>query len=301
MKKLEKMSLEDIKGKITDLTTQLNKLETQLYGPSSEQPATAPVKPALSDEEKSKIRAQMNAINSELQGYHQALTDAAHSAATEKALKAKFCPACGGKLDDSECVNKECELFGKKIGLAGDDGSSGDGDEKKHEAHVTAKTPCEQARESLLKKVGAMEKAIAAVAKLASKQEMTQAEIDLIKNLIALIQKDAAPGDQGDLPQNNQPGGPRSWPSVEDPAKTNLPAVPSAEIPTVTPVESKQPQDNIPAVTVPKVEDPDGFCLLSLVSRFLRSRLPLQARVLLRLFRLKKRSLRLWICQALRL
>jgi len=175
--------------------------------------------------------------------------------------EAKFCQSCGKPLDEGECKNKECELVGKKIGLA-------DGDEKKTEA--TAKTPCEQARESLLQKVKEMEIA------LGKKVEMTQGELDFVKSfanvdatlaglgakfdqVMKMLQDHIAASQptsqepQGTQPQNNQE--PVKVPATPDnPATTNLPSVPSVVLPTQSPQEKK-----LTALTPEQLITQEGF------------------------------------------
>ncbi len=142
--------------------------------------------------------------------------------------EAKFCPSCGKPLEDGECKNKECELVGKKIGLA-------DGDEKKTEA--TVKTPCEQARESLLQKVKEME------IELGKKVEMTQGELDFVKGFANVDSSLAGLGAKFDqVLKMFQDHIAASQPGSQKPEETgtaNLLPAQSAAIPTQSPIEKK--------------------------------------------------------------
>jgi hypothetical protein len=108
--KLKEMSIDDIKTQIANLSKQNAEIDTKLYPPYKQEPAPA----QISDEERTKLRAQQTAISAELDAYRQALTAKTLAAAQSEAA-ASYCPLCGEKLVGGKCPNKECAAYGKSV------------------------------------------------------------------------------------------------------------------------------------------------------------------------------------------
>jgi hypothetical protein len=113
----EEMSIEDIKKKIANLSTEIAQLDKKMY-PEPEKTAATP---KVSSEERTKLQAEYEMKRAELDAYRQALVQKTLAKATEgkdedlEEISATYCTSCGKKLEKNACPNEKCDAFDKPV------------------------------------------------------------------------------------------------------------------------------------------------------------------------------------------